>query len=426
VPVSTVRTFKTTCIGVLCGLLLSASGAAAATPCPIAEVAKDLASPNPVLRLKAGRVLRQAACYGAALPLTALIADAVDEVQLEGIAGEVAIFLNKNATPKRRVGFVIEVRHDVASDAFWAGPMASTGRPAPAEVLAALRAAAHDTNPRVAVEALYAFGAMAAEVKGPARSELQAANGPYLADLAGSAQTEMRLAAVAVIGRLYSRWPGEGLDETAGPAMIKALADSDDTVKIVAARGIGGMRYESALQPLTQLFAARGKGEVAEATLDALARIAHPSSTPLFKSLLKSPEVGLRAIAVAGLGRSGDRRVLADIADALGFERSDEVDLSVTFAWILLEGTTIDPLGEGLLRPLEHDIALAYLVEIASTRPAKFFSYALDPDPRLRGDVADILGITRDPRGLPLVQPMLKDRNPDVVQAAERAIARMQ
>jgi HEAT repeat protein len=378
--------------------------------------------------MKAGRVLRQAACYPAAVPLAALIADPVDDVQLEGIAGEVAIFLNKNATPKRRVGYLIEVRHDVASDAFWAGPMvAGTGRPAPAEVMAALRAAAHDDNPRVAVEALYAFGALASEVKGTRRQELQAANSAYLAELAGSPRREMRVAAAAVIGRLYSRWPGESLEESVGPAMVTALDDADETVKIVAARGLGALRYEGALQPLTDLFNARVKGDVAEAALDALARIAHPSSLELFKSQLTSPEPGLRAIAVAGIGRSAvDRRTIMEVMDTIGFERSDDVLLSMDFAWIMVENTTIDPLGEALMTLNGHDIALAYLIEIASLRSAKFFAYALDPDPRLRADVANILGVTRDPRGLPLVQPMLKDKNPQVVQAAERAIARMQ
>jgi HEAT repeat protein len=187
------------------------------------------------------------------------------------------------------------------------------------------------------------------------------------------------------------------------------------------------MRYEAALQPLTDLFNERSKGDVAEGALDALARIAHPSSIELFKSQLTSPEAGLRAIAVAGLGRSGvDRRTLIEVMDTIGFERSDDVLVSMDFAWIMVENSTIDPLGEGLLQQSRHDLALAYLIEIASLRSAKFFAYALDPDPRLRADVANILGVTRDPRGLPLVQPMLKDKNPIVVQAAERAIARMQ
>jgi HEAT repeat protein len=305
--------------------------------------------------------------------------------------------------------------------------VAGTGRPAPAEVMAALRAAAHDDNPRVAVEALYAFGALASEVKGTRRQELQAANSAYLAELAGSPRREMRVAAAAVIGRLYSRWPGESLEESVGPAMVTALDDADETVKIVAARGLGALRYEGALQPLTDLFNARVKGDVAEAALDALARIAHPSSLELFKSQLTSPEPGLRAIAVAGIGRSAvDRRTIMEVMDTIGFERSDDVLLSMDFAWIMVENTTIDPLGEALMTLNGHDIALAYLIEIASLRSAKFFAYALDPDPRLRADVANILGVTRDPRGLPLVQPMLKDKNPQVVQAAERAIARMQ
>ena len=65
-----------------------------------------------------------------------------------------------------------------AESAFSAGPLAIGARPVPIEVLTALRAGARDDNPRVALEALYAFGALAVEPSGDARRELLRATGP--------------------------------------------------------------------------------------------------------------------------------------------------------------------------------------------------------------------------------------------------------
>ena len=50
---------------------------------------------------------------------------------------------------------------------------------------------------------------------------------------------------------------------------------------------LGAMRYERAVQALTRAVpSTTSKGELAEAALDALARIAHPSSMPLFVAQL--------------------------------------------------------------------------------------------------------------------------------------------
>ena len=48
-----------------------------------------------------------------------------------------------------------------------------------------------------------------------------------------------------------------------------------------------------------------------------------------------------------------------------------------------------------------------------------------DPDARLRQDVVELLGVSGDPGALPLVEPLLKDREPQVARAAERAVARL-
>ena len=56
-----------------------------------------------------------------------------------------------------------------AEAAFSNGVLAIGPRPVPSELLTALRTAAHDTNPRVAIEALYAFGTLAVEPAGSRR-----------------------------------------------------------------------------------------------------------------------------------------------------------------------------------------------------------------------------------------------------------------
>ena len=50
---------------------------------------------------------------------------------------------------------------------------------------------------------------------------------------------------------------------------------------------------------------------------------------------------------------------------------------------------------------------------------------AQDPDPRVRADVVDVLGLTRNPAVLPLAEAMAKDADQQVARAAERAVARL-
>jgi hypothetical protein len=50
---------------------------------------------------------------------------------------------------------------------------------------------------------------------------------------------------------------------------------------------------------------------------------------------------------------------------------------------------------------------------------------AQDPDARLRADVADILGLSRDASALSMLEKMVRDRDPAVVGAAQRALTRL-
>jgi len=53
-------------------------------------------------------------------------------------------------------------------------------------------------------------------------------------------------------------------------------------------------------------------------------------------------------------------------------------------------------------------------------------SMLTNEDPRVRGDIADLLGKIGDPRALPHLEPLKNDPDPDVVDAAEEAIEMIQ
>jgi HEAT repeat protein len=391
------------------------------------EAARDLTSADSGTRLRAVRMLEEAAYPEAAVPLAPLVTDAVDEVQLQAIAAELNIFLAEKIVPRKRLGLVIEVRNPIAAAAaFSAGPLALGSLPVPAEVLTALRAGARDENPRVALEALYAFGTLAVEPIGSARRELLRASGPDLASMLGAQDPALRFTAVRVLGRVFEHRPDDPpVDQLVGDAVITTLNDADRTVRVASMQTLGAMRYERAVQGLTDLFQHFGKGELAEASLDAIAHIGHPSSSPLLSSQLTNKSAAIRGIAMEGLGRTGDRIKAVEIDAALKNERSEAVKLAGSFAAVLLARAPIAPIGDALTNARLHDQARAYLLELARGRTTMFTRYAQDPDEQVRIDVADILGLSGDPAALPMLDPLARDANPQVAGAAARAIARL-
>jgi HEAT repeat protein len=401
--------------------------ASAAVQIPFEQAIRDLTSPDTGTRLRAAQMLKAAAYPEAAVPLAPLITDAQDDVQLAAIAAELNIFRAEKVVLRTRLGFVIEKRNPIAADAaFSAGLLALGPRPVPAEVLTALRAAARDDNPRVGLEALYTFGTLAMQPTGAARFDVLRTSGPDLASMLGAQDPALRFAAVRVLGSVFERRRGDPpVDELVGDAVITSLNDTDRTIRAAAMQTLGAMRYERAVQGLTDVFQHAGKSEAAEAALDAIARIARPYSSALLSAQLSNRIAALRGIAMEGLGRIGDRTKSGEIDAALKSERNEGVLLAGSFAATLLAGAAITPIGDALTKPKLQDQARAYLVELAPGRASLFTHYAQDPDPQVRADVADIFSLAGDATALPMLEPLARDTDPQVAGAAARAIARL-
>jgi len=391
------------------------------------DAIKDLSSENPSVRLKTLQALRDAGYPEAAVPVSNLIIDTQDNVQRQAIATELDLFLADKVTSRKDLEPSVEKRDPLSAEAaFERGPLVVGLRPVPPEVLNALRVAAHDENPRVALEALYAFGALTSQLDGATRSILQRVSQQDLVTVLEGRNSSLREAAARVIGRFYARRPNDPpVEATIGDALLAALNDKDRSVRTAALEALGDLRYEPAIQPLTDLIKTPVKGADIDGALDALARIASPESAAIFREQLKSKSIARRTIAVEGLARLKGTVKLGEIQTALAKEQEDEVLLAQSFAATMLADAPIDQLGEALVRPRVHDQARRYLIELAPGHANRFGRHAIDPDSRIRVEVAEILTLAGDRNALPLVTPLASDQDPAVAFAGGRAVAQL-
>jgi HEAT repeat protein len=403
------------------------AGPAAALQATFEKTVADLSSQDAGTRLRAVQLLKGAGYPEAAVPLAPLILDPFDETQLEAIAAELNIFLEDKVTPKRRVGLLVEVRGRIAAEPIYmAGPSAIGAARVPAAVATALAAASRDPNARVAVEALYAFGALAGDVSVADRPAVLAQSGPVLAATIGATDPMLRLAAIRVIGRVFARRPGDPpIDETVGDAVILALNDRETAIQETAMWALGAMKYERAIQGLNELFQYHQRGPLAEAAFDALAHIGHGSSLPQFVAQMNGRNPTLKLFAIEGLARTGDRARAESIISALSTEKNDAILLAGHFANAKLADGPVDAIVEALGRGKLRDQAVEYIQEIAVTRSQAFTRHLQDPDARIRVDVVNAMGLSGDAAASPLLEPLTRDRDAEVAKAAARAVARL-
>jgi HEAT repeat protein len=416
----------------LIGLVLAAEPAASAQgnrqgQMTFEDTLEQLKSTDWNLRLRAVRLLKGAAYPESAVPLARTVVDTYDEVQLEAIAAELNIFLEEKVTPRRRVGLLVEVRASIdAESIFSAGPAALGPGRVPAEVAGALATASKDPNARVAVEALYAFGALAPEVPSTSRAAMLRQAGPLLAASIGATDPVLRLAAIRVIGRVFVRKPDDvPVDEIVGDAVILALNDRETSIKMTAMWALGAMRYERAVQGLSELYAYHQRGPVAEAAFDALAHIGHPASLTAFVAQLNGKNQTMKMLAIEGLARTGDRARSDTIQLALTDERSEEVLLAGHFANVRLTNGPAESIVQSLGRGKLRTQAYQYVSELALVQPSALTRYLQDPDSRIRLDLINALGQSADAKVLPALEPFMKDKDANVSRIAARAAARI-
>jgi HEAT repeat protein len=386
-------------------------GSATAQQARFDDVVRNLRNPDPKIRLSALRLLRESKYPEAAGPVAALVTDPVDQVQLEAIAAELSFFLAQDIPDKRRVALLVEKRNQApARTAFEAGPLAVWPHPVPPELVQSLLQAVDDGNKRVRVEALYTLGTIA-------RPPLADSATTQLIKALDHYDPVIRAAAADVIGRLQVK--------TAGEQLINALNDSKAEVRYAAMRALGTTHEKRAVAALTEQFNYYGKGEGASSALNALAQIADPSSVPLFKPRLRDPDPLIRRAAAEGLGRAGDRSELSELQMGAGSDPSSLVRDAMCFALQKLGQNYVARLADSLRFPKLAAATSEYLIELGPSVVPSLLPLLKDPSPELRASVAQVIGALGSVESASALQPLAQDHDPDVVQAATRALERL-
>ena len=390
---------------------LAMAGSAAAGQMPFEDVVRNLRNPDAEVRMSALRVLRETKYPEAIQPLAPLVNDPVDQIQLEAIAAELAFFLVEEVPDKKRVAWIIEVRNPGrAPAAFAAGPLAVWPREAPPELISALLRAVDDENAKVRLEAIYALGIVA-------RPPLADEAAQQLVKALDHYDAAVRAGAARVIGRLQVK--------SAGDSLIKAINDSNAQVRFASMRALGELREERAVQALTDQFTFYGKGEGAAAALDALARIAHASSVPLFKAHLAHRDPSLRRAAAEGLGRSGDSSETSALEVGAGNDDSEIVRAAMAFALQKLGRNYVSRLVDMMDSSRMAPQIQAYLLELGPSVVQRLVPHLQEPEPEVRARIAELLGMFGGDAALKALEPLAQDSDREVVAAATRAMERI-
>lgn len=371
----------------------------------------DLSSTDPDVRVRALRTLAASGYPEAVAAMSSLLGDPVDGIQLETINRVLDFYAIERPSGKKRVALVVEVRSKGASaeQLFDQGPFVILPRRTPPELPAGLSVAMRDQNPQVRVEATYALGIVA-------RPPLDLAVASVLQGGLRDPLRDMRVAAARVLGALRVT--------QAGDALVEAVNDSEKDVRAAAMRALGDIRERRAVRALTEQFTFYGKGPLADAGLDGLARIADPSSAPLFSSQLSSKDPLVRRRAAEGLARIGDQAA-ASVGSALASERQVQVQVARAFAMEAAGQGGLDLLVGALSSDETEAQAMSYLVELGQPIAGRLAASLAHREPRVRERVAMSLGLIGGAEALSALEPARRDPETNVARAAERAIARI-
>jgi HEAT repeat protein len=388
---------------------------ALAQPAKFEDVVRNLRNPDPKIRVSAVRLLREAGHTEAIGPMAPLVNDPVNEIQLEAIDSELTFFLVEPIPTKRRIGLVVELRSGGrALAAFEAGPLAVWPKAAPAELIDTLLTAVDDENKKVRFEAIYTLGVIAGATGAPPADAAVA----RLIKALDHYDPAIRAGAARVVGRLKIKSASDGL--------LKAVNDSSAPVRFASIRALGEIGDERALQAITEQLNYYERGEGAWSALDALARIAHASSLPVFKARLADRDPQLRRAAVEGLARLGDKASIEPFVFAVNQDESEAVRAAMAFA--LCKNGHVNYLGRMI--DLMDDAQTArqvqgYMLELGPAIVQRMLPRLQEPDEGVREHLATVLGALGDQAVVTALTPLKEDRDREVASAATNAIERI-
>ncbi len=418
--------------GMVWAVLAATAGVLTATATAGAQSAsdrlvQDLRSPSTRTRIDALHSLGEQARVDAAVPMAALLLDGNDDVQFEAIEAVLKLYTVRADMSLRPWGVTATGKPTtLVEGAFDAGPLATIPAAVSPDVLVNLGSVMRqDETARIRFAAAYALGVLASPAMGPMPA---AAVAPVTADVVSGlthADTNTRQLVARVAGRVFAQTGDAPASTAVGDALVAAMNDKDGVVRRTAMDSLGYLRYDRALQALTDRASFYGKSEEGAAALHAIARIANPASAPVLRPLVVNPYVPFRLIAIEGIGRTGDAGGLPQVTEALRTESDAGVQLAGAYTRFLLGQADVIAIADALEKSETSVQAKVYLGEIAISKPAAITPLLKTPSPSTRMIAVEVLGASRHPDQVTALDPLLKDPSPEVVAATSEAIRRL-
>jgi HEAT repeat protein len=395
-------TSHTIAVSILAALLaLPAHSRAQEVPLTVQQLTIDASSPEVRVRRRALRALRDRGGPETLPVLARLVADPQLDIREGAIEAVIGIYVHPPA--KRSMSN--------AHEAFLLAPYRATPYPAPPELQSALVTALADDYPSVRRDAAYALGiVMTPPVSSSIGFELTASLSDRVPDV--------RVAAALVLGRLRVL--------SAGIPLIGRVNDEELDVRLAAMRAIGDLRDERAVPALTDQFEFYRRGVAGRAAIDALGRIASPSSRALFELQTDSGYPAHRQAAYEGLARIGGLEPVAPRIEAtMSLEGDERVRTAMLYALTRAGRPRIELLFLALADRDTADQALEYLVELGSAHTAEIAARLRDPNPVVREQIAIVLGFIGGQEAAAALNAAASDESADVETAVSVAQLRI-
>jgi HEAT repeat protein len=375
--------------------------------------------------VRALRTLTQSGYPQVLSAMAPLVLDSDDTVQLEAIDALLTVCLAPAPDPRHARAFKA-LNGSIASAVFEALPLAVLPREIPGEVLVSLSAATKDDDARVRTGAAFALGVLGSAALGPRPADTDRALTTDVVYALQHPDPATREALLRAIARLFEPPPHAAPPVAIGDAVIAALNDPDERVRLWASDTLGWLRERRAYSALGERLAYYKRGPEAEAALHALARIAAPGSAAVFRAHLVATDAPMRVMALEGLARLRARDALPQISSALQSEHDPAALLAGAFAYYTLgSSANLDQLVQALTNPALSRQARVYLTELGGEAAEGLRPYLRRPEPDVRQAVAEVLGLSGDPGSLAALEAAARDTDPAVAEAVRQALIRL-
>ena len=229
---------------------------------------------------------------------------------------------------------------------------------------------------------------------------------------------KVRRAAASSLGNLE--------DPRSVPALIEALRDTDAEVRACAAEALGNMEDPRAIPGLTAAIK-DSSPEVRRRAISAISNM-EGGNKPVdaFIAALSDSNAEVRETAVEALSEVQDKRAVRPLIKLLSDPSADVRHQTAHALGNLEDPAAAEPLAAAL-RDSDADVRSAAAQSLSqlglTTAPAALIEATKDKNPDVRQNAIQALGQIRDPKSVPTLRVALNDSNADVRDAAIEALS---